>query len=99
VKLALSIALAAAMSLAACGGKPSESECEKLVRHVIELEAAEAGGGAAPAAQRPELEQRKKSVFQAVGTGYCRDEMSVEQVTCGLEAKNLAELSTKCEQS
>jgi hypothetical protein len=95
----VSIAVAAALSLGAfaCGGKPSAADCDKLVKHIIDLEAAEAGGGAVPAEQRADLEQRKKSVFQAVGTTYCRDEMSASQVSCGLEAKTLGELSTKCE--
>lgn len=89
--------LVAAAALSACGGKPSASDCEKLVKHIIDLEAAEAGGGAVAPEQRADLEQRKKSVFQAVGTTYCRDEMSSSQVACGLEARTLAELSTKCE--
>lgn len=80
-----------------CGGKPSASDCDKLVRHIIDLEAAEGGASGVPAAQRADLEQRKKSVFQAVGTSYCRDEMSASQVECGLAAKSLTELSTACE--
>lgn len=94
-------ALVSALALAssACSKKPSEEECEKVVRHIIELEAAEAGGNAVPADQKADAEQRKKSVFKAVGTKYCMDEMPVEQVRCALEAKNLAELSAKCEKS
>jgi hypothetical protein len=86
-------------ALAGCGSTPSASDCDKLVRHIIDLEAAEGGAGAVPADQKAELEQRKKSVFQSVGTAYCRDEMSVGQVECALEAKSLTELSTKCEKS
>ena len=97
----LASALFAALALAssACGKKPSEEECDKLVHHIIDLEAAQAGGGAVPANQKADAEQRKTSVFKAVGTKYCRDEMPVEQVRCALEATNLAELSAKCEKS
>jgi hypothetical protein len=98
---ALAAALAAALALAgaACGGKPSASECDKVLRHIIDLEAADSGSGAVPPDQRAEVEQRKKSVLQSVGTAYCRDEMSSAQVRCALEAKTLAELSSKCESS
>ena len=92
-------ALLAAFALAGCGGGPSDSECEKVLKHVIELEAAEAGGGAVPADQRADLEQRKKSVFQAIGISYCRDEMTAAQVECALAARTLSELSAKCRQS
>jgi len=97
-----SAALLAALSLAgapACGNKPSASDCDKVVRHLVDLEAAEAGGGSVPANQKAELEQRKRAVFQAVGTTYCTDEMSADQVKCALEAKTLAELSEKCDKS
>jgi hypothetical protein len=92
-------ALAAALALAgsACGNAPSASDCDKAVRHIIDLEAAEAGAGALPPDQRAELDQRKQAVFKSVGTSYCRDEMSVEQVRCALEAKSLAELAEKCD--
>ena len=97
--LASALVSALALTSSACSKKPSEEECEKLVRHIIELEAAGAGGGAVAADQKADAEQRKKSVFKAVGTKYCVDDMPVEQVRCALEAKNLAELSTKCERS
>jgi len=91
---------AGALLLAAgCAGKPSAADCDKVVRHIIDLEAAEAGGGAVPPEQRAELEQRKKSVFQSVGTTYCRDDMSVDQVKCALGAKTMTELSQKCDRS
>jgi hypothetical protein len=96
----LAAALLAGLSLTVgCGNKPSEEDCDKLVRHIIDLEAAEAGGGALPADQRGELEQRKKTVLKSVGTKYCRDDMPMEQVRCALEAKNLAELASKCDRS
>lgn len=97
--LASALFAALALTSSACSEKPSEEECEKLVRHIIELEAAEAGGGAVPADQKADAEQRKKGVFKAVGTKYCRDDMPVAQVKCALEARNLAELSAKCEKS
>jgi hypothetical protein len=92
-------AAVAALFLAGCGSKPSASDCDKVVRHIIDLEAAEAGAGALPASQKAELEQRKKSVFQTVGTTYCRDEMSVDQVRCALGSRNLTELSEKCDKT
>ncbi|HKE16976.1 MAG TPA: hypothetical protein VKB80_19015 [Kofleriaceae bacterium] len=100
-RTALGLALAAALSLAgaACQGKPSAGECDRVMRHVVDLEAADSGAGAVPPDQRAELEARKKSVLQSIGTQYCRDEMSTAQVKCALEAKTLAELSEKCEKS
>ena len=91
----------AALSIAssACGSKPSAGDCDKMVRHIVDLEAAEAGAGAVAADQKADLEQRKKSVFQSVGTTYCRDEMPVDQVRCALDAKTLADLSDKCDKS
>lgn len=99
-RLTLSVSFALVAALAAgCGSKPSDSDCDKLVRHLIDLETAEAGGAAVPADQKAELEQRKKSVFQSVGTGYCKKEMSMDQVKCALASKSLTELSEKCDQS
>lgn len=97
-------ALVAALSLAgapACGNKPSEGDCDKVVRHIIDLEATESGAAAAAASQKAEVEQRKKAVFNSLGTArtYCRDEMSMDQVRCALGAKTMAELSSKCEKS
>ena len=95
-----SLLLAGACLLAGgCRSKPSAEDCDKVVRHIIDLEAADAGGGAVPAEQKAELEQRKRSVFQAVGTSYCRDEMSVDQVECALAARTLTELGQKCDRS
>jgi hypothetical protein len=94
----VSFALVAALA-AGCGNKPSGSDCDKVVRHIIDLEAAEAGGAAVPADQKAELEQRKKSVFQSVGTDYCKNEMSMDQVKCALDSKSLTELSEKCDES
>jgi hypothetical protein len=89
----------ALLASTACGGGPSTADCEKVVRHIVDLEAAEAGAAATQPAQKAELEQRKKAVFQSVGTRYCLDEMPVAQVECALKARTLAELATTCDKT
>lgn len=84
---------------AACGNAPSKGECEKLLEHLVELEAAAAGGGAMPADQKAELEQQKKKVQGEVGLDFCLKEMSVDQVECGLKARSLDELDKTCNKS
>jgi hypothetical protein len=87
------------LASAACGNKPSKGQCEKLVEHMVELEAAAAGGGAMPADQKADLEQQKKKVRESVGLDFCLNDMSVDQVECGLKARSLEELDKTCEQS
>jgi hypothetical protein len=89
-------ALALALTGVACGNKPSRGDCEKLVRHLVDLESGESGASAVPADKKAEVEQQKKKVFDAVGLDYCLKDLSVEQVNCGLKAKTLEEISTTC---
>ena len=60
----LLVALFALPLVAGCGDKPGKEDCERSVRHVIDLEANEAGAGGLSPAQKAELEQRKKQVIQ-----------------------------------
>lgn len=85
--------------LAACGKSPSKGDCEKLLEHLVELEAAAAGGGAMPADQKGELDQQKKKVRDSIGLDFCSKEMSVDQVECGLKARSLDELDKTCNKS
>jgi hypothetical protein len=84
---------------AGCGNAPSKGDCEKLIEHLVELEAAAAGGGAMPAAHKGELEQQKKKVRESVGLDFCRKEMSKDQLECGLKARTLEELDKSCDKS
>lgn len=90
----LSIAL---LTGAACGDRPSKGDCEKLLEHLVDLEAAAAGGGAMPPDQKAQLDQQKKKVRDAVGLDFCLDEMSTDQVECGLKARSLEELGKTCD--
>lgn len=84
---------------AACGNAPSRSECEKLIDHLVELEAAAGGSAAMPADQKGELEQQKKKVRESIGLDFCLDKMSSDQVECGLKARTLDEIDKTCDKS
>ena len=92
-------ALLLALSASACSEKPSKGDCEKLVRHLIDLEAAETGASAVPADKKTDADAQKKKVYDAVGLGYCMEKLSVEQVNCGLKAKTLEDISRTCDAS
>jgi len=86
----------------ACGNAPSKGDCEKLLDHLVELEAAASGGGAMPADQKGgkgELDQQKKKVRESIGLDFCVDKMSADQVECGLKARSLEELDKSCDKS
>lgn len=87
------------VTLAACGSGPSKGDCEKLRDHLIDLEAAAAGGGAVEADQRAELEDQKKAIRKVVGLDYCLEDMTADQVKCGLKARSLEELDQVCNKS
>lgn len=93
------LAVALPLTAAGCGSKPSKSECEKLVRHLIDLEAAESGVSAVPNDKKGDVEQQKKKVYDNVGLDYCMKDLSVDQVNCGLKAKSLADITATCDAS
>ena len=84
---------------AGCGNAPSKSECEKLVDHLVELEAAAGGSGAMPAEQKGELDQQKKKVRDSIGLDFCLKDLSKDQLECGLKARTLDELDKTCNKS
>jgi hypothetical protein len=84
---------------AGCGNAPSKGECEKLVDHLVELEAAAGGAGAMPAEQKGELDQQKKKVRDSVGLDFCLKDLSKDQLECGLKARTLDELDKTCNKS
>lgn len=92
-------ALLLALLTTACGNKPSKSECEKLVRHLVDLESGESGAAAVPADKKTDADAQKKKVYDAVGLDYCMKDLSVEQVNCGLKAKTLEDISKTCDAS
>jgi hypothetical protein len=95
--LRASLLSAVLLTGAACGKTPSKGECEKLLEHLVELEAAAAGAGAM--SDKGELDQQKKKVKDSIGLDFCLKDMSVDQVECGLKARSLEELDKTCDQS
>ena len=91
-------ALLAATALAGigCGGGPSQAQCEKLRAHLVDLEAAAGGAGAE---QKADLAAQKKKVIEAIDLRFCLEDLTVQQVECGLKARSLEELSTSCDRS
>lgn len=93
------LAAACAALAVGCSNAPSSDQCEKVVRHVIDLEA-ESAGGSTTGGDKAILDKQKTKVWDAVSKGamsFCQDQMSVEQVKCGLKARSLAELSKTCD--
>jgi hypothetical protein len=79
---------------AACGSTPSKTDCEKLRDHLIDLEAAASG-----AEQKADSAAQKKKVSDALKLDFCLEDLSVEQVKCGLKARSLDELATACDKT
>lgn len=98
-RLAAAAALLLALTASACSSKPSKSDCEKLVHHLIDLEAAASGSAAVPADKKGEADAQKKKVYDAVGLDYCMKDLSVEQVQCGLKARTLEDIEKTCDAS
>ena len=98
-RLAAVALLLLGLSASACGNKPSKADCEKLVKHLIELESSESGGAAVPTDKKGDLEAQKKKVFDAVGLDYCMKDLSVDQINCGLKAKSLEDIAKTCDAS
>jgi hypothetical protein len=78
----------------ACGDAPSKSDCEKLLDHLIELQAKAGGGGGELSAEAKDaLEKQKKQVIEfAAGQKFietCTQKTPKKVVECGLGAKDL----------
>jgi len=83
---------------AACGDEPSKADCEKLLAHLIELQAKAGGGDAELSAPAKEaLEKQKKQVVEfAAGQKFietCTEKTPKKVVKCGLGAKSLEDLA------
>jgi tetratricopeptide (TPR) repeat protein len=99
------IVLGSALATAACSDGPSKADCEKLLEHLINLEAGSGGaaGGADKAtkeqldALKAELDKQKLAIKEyAVGQKFlqtCTQKTPRKVVACGLEAKNADELA------
>lgn len=79
----------------ACGSAPSKADCEKLLDHLIELQAKAGGaGGELSAEAKDALEKQKKQVVEfAAGQKFietCTQKTPKDVVDCGLGAKDLA---------
>jgi hypothetical protein len=92
--------LALTLGLGACATAPTGEECDRLLAHVIELEV----GGTGPSTATPEAgaarEAQKRKAVGLVGEdvrAFCRDELSREQLECGLAARAAADLE-RCDE-
>jgi hypothetical protein len=92
------LALAVGLSLvSACSKKPSRSDCEKLLSHVVDLELA---SGNAKLDPKTVADQHKK-VSDYVSKDFlqsCKKDLPYDQVDCALKATTLEELSA-CDKS
>lgn len=99
------IALGSTLAVAACDNGPSKSDCEKLLDHLITLEAASGGavGGSDKAtkeqldALKADVEKQKLAIRDyAIGQKFvetCVQRTPVKVVKCGLAAQNADELA------
>ena len=95
----VAIALLSMATVAGCKAKPSEGDCKKLRTHLIELESAAGGAGSVGTDEKADLEAQKKAIESSVPLDFCMDEMSAEQVQCGLKARTLEDLEKVCNKS
>jgi hypothetical protein len=78
----------------ACSDAPSKADCEKLLDHLIELQARAGGGsGEMSAEAKDALDKQKKQVIEfAAGQKFietCTQKTPKKVVECGLGAKDL----------
>jgi hypothetical protein len=76
-----------------CSDAPSKADCEKLLDHLIELQAKAGGSGELTAEAKDSLEKQKKQVVEfATGQKFietCTEKTPKKVVECGLAAKDL----------
>lgn len=89
------------LALVGCGKTPTQSDCEQLLKHVVELEMAAGGASATTDEAKANLEAQKKKVSGYVGQDFldsCVKDLPMSQLNCGLQAKDLEELA-RCDGS
>ena len=80
---------AAALTLGACGGKPSEDDCKKFADKVVELTAKSQDGAAAELAKSM-LEAMKPEMIKE-----CQEKSTKAEIDCALKADSMEALE-KC---
>jgi hypothetical protein len=97
---AAALVMGVAAAAAGCGGKPTESQCEALLAHVVDLEARESGGHKdLPADMRADLDRQRKELAAQVRDGFvqrCQSSLPATFVACGMQARTRAEYAA-CE--
>jgi hypothetical protein len=77
---------------AACGNAPSDSDCKKLLDHLVDLEFKKAGAAATTDAMKQEITKQKNTVTQAKSAEFldvCKNKMAKSRVKCSLAATEL----------
>ena len=98
-KYLLPVVLSAVFALSACGDKPSTSDCEKLLDHLITIEVSAAGTDQLTPEMEADLVKQKKVLREHLKKQFmdqCKKKTPGTYVRCGLKARNLDELA-KCE--
>lgn len=91
----------AAPLVAACGDEPSKDQCQRLLDHMVSLEAQAGGSGEVTSEMKEALEAQKKEVkadLEEDFMTYCLEQLPLAQVECALEARDLEAVS-KCDES
>jgi tetratricopeptide (TPR) repeat protein len=87
-----------ALALAACSKTPSKAQCEELLTHLIDLEAAAGGaGGKVPDELKAEVEKQKKAIREyAINQKFmdtCTHKTPKKVVECGIAAKTYEDVA------
>jgi hypothetical protein len=91
VPLALVVGMAAG-----CADRASKGDCEKLLTHMIKLDAEEAGAEGTTPEVAADLEQQQKDLAKDARDSFikqCRDNTAPKYVSCALQKKTKAALA------
>ena len=88
-KLLAGLLIATALSAGACGGGPSDDQCEALLGHLLDLELAKGGGKNLTPEMKADLEKQKKAITDYTHDKFmeaCREKAAKTIVSCGANA-------------
>ncbi|MGE0867463.1 MAG: hypothetical protein AB7P03_02795 [Kofleriaceae bacterium] len=89
-----------AVALAGCKDAPSQSQCEKLLDHILTIELDQTGASS-PDSVKADLAKQKQSVAKAKSEEFlnvCMNKTSKARVECALAA-NDRDAIAKCDES
>jgi len=99
---ALGLALGAGLVLGTgCGNAPSEDQCNRLLDHLIELEAQKGGGKSVTDQMKADQAKQKKQIVDYVHEKYmdeCRNKIPKAGIECAIAAKDDA-ARAKCDEA